>query len=41
MYRILIVEDTPAEADVLRGHLERYAAEKGLSLSIEVLPSAL
>ena len=41
MYRILIVEDTPAEADVLRGHLERYAAEKDLSLSIEVLPSAL
>ena len=41
MYRILIVEDTPAEADVLRAHLERYAAEKGLSFSIEILTSAL
>ena len=37
MYRILIVEDTPAEADTLRAHLTRYAAEKGLSFSIEVL----
>ena len=27
-YRILIVEDSPAEADVLRGHLSRYAAEE-------------
>lgn len=41
MYRILIVEDTPAEADVLRAHLERYAAEKSLSFSIEILTSAL
>ena len=41
MYRVLIVEDTPAEADALRGFLERYAAEKGLELGIEVLGSAL
>lgn len=41
MYRILIVEDTSSEADVLRTHLERYAAEKSLSFSVEVLSSAL
>lgn len=41
MYRVLIVEDTPSEADVLRVHLSRYAAEKGLRLSVEVLGSAL
>ncbi len=41
MYRILIVEDVPAEADVLKGHLERYAAAHGVRFSIEVLPSAL
>lgn len=40
-YRILIVEDSPAEADVLRGHLSRYAAEKGLSFAVTVLPSAI
>lgn len=41
MYRVLIVEDTPAEANTLRGFLERYAAEKDLELNIEVLGSAL
>lgn len=41
MHRILIVEDTPTEADVLRAHLARYAAEKGLRFSVEVLGSAL
>ena len=41
MYRILIVEDTPAEADVLRAHLARYAGEKNLSFSVTVLGSAL
>lgn len=41
MYRILIVEDMPAEADLLRGHLQRYAREKNLSFSIEALSSAL
>ena len=41
MYRILIVEDTPAEADVLRAHLSRYAGEKSLTLSVTVLSSAL
>lgn len=41
MFKVLIVEDTPAEADVLRGFLARYAAEKDLELSVEVLGSAL
>lgn len=41
MYRILIVEDTPAEAEKLRAHLSRYSAEKGEAFSVEVLPSAL
>lgn len=41
MYRILIVEDTPAEAELLRGYLQRYAGEKNLSFSVDVLPSAL
>lgn len=41
MYRILIVEDTPAEADVLRAHLSRYAGEKNLQLAVSVLGSAL
>lgn len=41
MYRILIVEDTPTEAEALRGHLARYAAERGLSFSVEILGSAL
>lgn len=41
MYRMLIVENTPAEADLLRGYLQRYASEKNLSLLIETLPSAL
>ena len=39
--QVLIVEDTPAEADALRGFLERYAAEKGLELGIEVLLSLI
>lgn len=41
VYRILIVEDAPSEADVLRSYLQKYAGEKGLSFSIEVLGSAL
>ncbi len=41
MYRMLIVEDTPAEADQLRSYLLRYAREKDLSLHIETLGSAL
>ena len=40
-YRILIVEDSPAEANVLRGHLDRYATERGLSFAVTVLPSAI
>ena len=40
-YRILVVEDSPAEADVLRGHLDRYAAERGLSFEVTVLSSAI
>ena len=34
MYRILIVEDTPAEEAVLHAHIERYAKEHDLDLSI-------
>ena len=41
MFKVLIVEDTPAEADVLRGFLARYAAEKRLELNVETLGSAL
>ena len=40
-YRILIVEDSPAEADALRMHLSRYAAEKDLTFSVTVLSSAV
>lgn len=38
---MLIVEDTPAEADVLRGYLLRYAREKDLRFHVETLGSAL
>lgn len=41
MYRALIVEDDPRAAETLRAHLERYAAERGTSFSVEILPSAL
>ena len=41
MYRALIVEDDPQAAESLRAHLERYAAERGTSFSVEILPSAL
>ena len=41
MYRVLIVEDTPAEADLLRALLGRYSAEKGVELSATVMTSAL
>ena len=41
MYRVLIVEDTPAEADLLRALLARYSAEKDVELSATVMSSAL
>lgn len=41
MYRALIVEDDPQAAETLRAHLERYAAERSTSFSVEILPSAL
>lgn len=41
MYRALIVEDDPQAAETLHAHLERYAAERGASFSVEILPSAL
>ena len=41
MARIWIVEDDPQAAETLRAHLERYAAERGTSFSVEILPSAL
>ena len=34
MLRIVMLEDTPDEAATLRGHLERYAAEQNLELSV-------
>ena len=41
MYRALIVEDDPAAADALRAHLARFGTERGVSFTVEVLPSAL
>jgi len=41
MYRILIVEDTPAEADALRTLISRYGAEHGEQFSVEVMRSAV
>lgn len=41
MYRVLIVEDSPSEAETLKGFLARYAAERNVQISVEVLPSAL
>ena len=41
MYRILIVEDTPSEADALRAHLARYGAEHDVQLKADVIGSAL
>lgn len=39
-FRILIVEDTPSEADTLKYHLSRYAQEHAMSFSVEVIPTA-
>lgn len=41
MHRILVVEDTPAEADALVACLERYGADRGVSFHVERLVSAL
>lgn len=41
MYRVLIVEDMPEEANTMRGHLQRYAQETGLQFHVEHLASAL
>lgn len=41
MLHIVMLEDTPEEAATLRAHLERYATERGLELSITWLTSAL
>ena len=41
MYRIVIFEDTPADADLLVRHIERYAAENGVELVTKVERSAL
>ena len=41
MLRIVMLEDTPDEAATLRGHLERYAAEQNLELSVAWFKSAL
>lgn len=41
MYRALIVEDDPAAAETLRGHLARFGAERGVAFSVRELRSAL
>ena len=41
MRRVLIVEDTPAEADALAACLKRYEDEHGASFHVERLASAL
>lgn len=41
MYRILIVEDTPAEADALKSCLHRYQMERGEALAVATIGSAL
>ena len=41
MLNIAIVEDEPAHAEVLRGFLQRYAAERGEEVAAEVFPSGL
>lgn len=41
MYRALIVEDDEAAASTLRTHIKRFAAERGVAFSTEVVPSAL
>lgn len=41
MYRILIVEDTPAESDNLRAMLSRYGIEHGEQFAVDVMASAV
>ena len=41
MWRVLIVEDSSAAAERLRGHLERFGAEHGEAFSVQVLGSAV
>lgn len=41
MYRILIVEDTPAESDNLRAMLSRYGIEHGEQFAVDVMTSAV
>lgn len=40
-YRILVVEDSPQEAERLRACLVRYANDNGVAFNVEVLGSAL
>ena len=41
MHRILVVEDTPAEADALVACLHRFEAERGETFAVEHVSSAL
>ena len=41
MWRVLIVEDSPAAADLLQEHLERFGVEHGEAFSVQVLGSAV
>ena len=41
MWRVLVVEDSPAAAAQLEGHLARFGEERGEAFSVQVLGSAL
>ena len=41
MLHVVMLEDTPAEADVLRAHLQCYASERNLELQVTWLTNAL
>lgn len=41
LFKVFIVEDTPGEADELRGFVERYGKQVGEDFQVEVLASAL
>lgn len=40
MYRVLIIEDDPAAAEALRGHLARYESERDVVLSVSTSSTA-
>ena len=40
-FKVLVVEDDPAERELLKGLLARFSTEHGPALGVELLPSAL